>query len=337
MNNTAAPSPYPNTSKSTNHMRRLFVSLAAFAAVSVAHADTFVKADNTSALNTPAAWVNNAVPTNTDIVRWDNTVTAANTTNSLGGNLSAAGIVIADPGATVQINSGNTLTNGARGIDMTAATADLVLSNTVFIAPGALQQWNVPPGRSLTVAAIPTKPGHSSNNTGALQVGNTGGTVKFGAAAVPLILDEQNNPWATFGSNDWAALDASGNAIAASYVSASTAITAGANNDVQGSFANGTTSIDVSSLRFDSPTPYNVSVSTSGTARTLTARGILVTANSGGGSIGGTATTSFVRASRVSSGSSANTSFNIKQNNPTKNTNNTNQSDTTNNTPVHIV
>jgi len=153
MNNTAAPSSYPNTSKSTNHMRRLFVSLAAFAAVAVAHAGTFTKADNTSALNTPAAWVNNAVPTNTDIVRWDNTVTAANTTNTLGGNMSVAGITIVDPGATVQINAGNTLTNGARGIDMIAATADLVLSNTVFIAPGALQQWNVAPGRSLTASS----------------------------------------------------------------------------------------------------------------------------------------------------------------------------------------
>jgi len=210
-----------------------------------------------------------------------------------------------------------------------------VLNNTIFIAPGALQQWNVAPGRTLSVAAVPTKPGASANNTGVLQIGNTGGTVKFGTAASNLILDNQNNPWVTYGLNDWAALDGSGNVIPASYVPATTALTAGANNDVQGNLS--VTPVDVASLRFDSPTPYTIAIANSATARTMTGRGILVTANCGGGTIGGTANTSFVRPSRVSSGASANTSFNIIQNSPADFTISAIISDASSSTPTHVV
>src|SRR6185437_9455467 len=309
--------------------------LAVLATVPLARADIFTKSDNTLPLNDPGSWVNNAVPGTNDIMRWDHTVSAANTGATLGGDMSAAGISILDPGATVTIAAGNTLTNGAAGIDMMNATADLVLNNTIFIAPGALQQWNVAPGRTLTVAAIPTKPGRPNNNTGVLQIGNTGGTVKLGAAAVPLIIDNQNNPWVTYGLNDWAALDDSGNVIPATYAAAAGALTAGANNDIQSSF-NINATIDVSSLRFDSPTPCDVTVTTStSSSKTLTARGILITSNSGGGSIGGGANTSFVRPSRSSSGAGQNTAFNIIQNSLADFTISAILSDASSSTPVH--
>ena len=335
MNNTSGQSPSINTSKSfSKQTLRLLLFVAALAAGSLAHADIFVKTNNTLALNLAGSWTNNAIPGTNDIARWDNTVSAANTAATLGGNMAVEGISIVDPGATVTIAAGNTLTNGAAGIDMTAAIADLTLNNTMFIAPGALQQWNVAPGRTLTVAAVPTKPGQPNNNTGALQVGNTGGTVRFGVAASAIITDNQGNPWVTYGSNDWAALDGSGTVIPVSYASASTAFTAGANNDVQGSFNNGTTSIDISSLRFDSSTPYTVAISTSSTSRTLTGRGILVTANCGGGTLGGTATSSFLRPSRTTI---ANTSFNVIQNSPNDFTIAANISNGSSSAPTHLV
>src|SRR5256885_8558336 len=126
---------------------RLAAVLIVLTHASLTQAGVFVKTNNVLALNVAGSWTNNAVPGVGDVAQWDNTVTAANATNTLGANLSWAGLKILDPGATITINSGNTLTNGSSGIDMSAASADLVLSNTMFIAPGALQQWNVAPGR----------------------------------------------------------------------------------------------------------------------------------------------------------------------------------------------
>src|SRR4051812_42781126 len=119
---------------SLNAILRSAVMLAALGSASLVQASLFVKTNNVLALNVAGSWTNNAVPGAADIAQWDNTVTAANATNSLGANLSWAGVKILDPGATVTITSGNTLTNGASGIDMSAASADLVLSNTMFIA-----------------------------------------------------------------------------------------------------------------------------------------------------------------------------------------------------------
>src|SRR5262249_22490653 len=59
--------------------------------------------------------------------------------------------------------------------------------------------------------------------------------------------------------------------------------------------------IDVASLRFNDTTFHTIQISSSGTSRTLTAHGILVTPNCVGANIGGTTTSSSVRASRGSS------------------------------------
>lgn len=311
------------------------LAVAAVFAATSAHSAVFSKANNTQALNLAASWTNNAVPGVSDIAQWDNNVTALNTTNALGANLSWGGIKIVNPGSTVNIGAGNTVTNGASGIDMTGATADLVLSNTVFIAPGALQKWNVASGRTLNVSAVPTKPGQPSNNTGALQVGTTG-TVKMGTVASATIYDNQNNSWVTYGQNDWAALDGSGNVIAATYTaSTASALTAGVYNDIVTDVSGGTGSaVDVPGIRFNDSTFHTLNIANSGTSRTLTCRGILVTANCAGGLISGSATTSFIRPNRVTI---ANTGWNVIQNSPNDFTIGVNIANGSSSAPTHLV
>ena len=289
--------------------RPLFLHVGALlAGLSSVHAAELLKADNADALNLTTSWANGTVPGAADIAVWDATVAAANTT-LLGGNLTIGGIKLLNPGGPVVIDAGNVLTL-AGGIDLSAATQDLTINAGVTIGPDAAQVWTVPEGRTLTLAAQPNKP-HQPNgtNTGSVRFGTTG-TIQFSSGAtVPLILDAANNPWATFGLNDWAALDA-GRVVAATYTEAATALTAGAVNDITGDF-NINATIDVAALRFNDPTPRTVNISTSGTSRTLTARGVLVTANSGGGTIGGNAASSFMRPSRTSTAGAA---FHIVQN-----------------------
>lgn len=291
---------------------RLTVMLAVLAGAALSQAAVIVKTNNATALNVAGSWTNNAVPGASDIAQWDSVVSDANnTTNTLGATMTWGGIKIINPIAKLQINAGNSLTNGASGIDMTGATVDLALSNTVCIAPGALQQWNVTAGRTLSVLAIPNKTGQPANNTGVLQVGTTG-TVRFGSVAATTIADNQGNPWVTYGLSDWAALDSSGNVIAATYTAAPTAMTAGVFNDITGNIAGGAGSaIDIPGIRFNASTAYTVSLANSGTARTFTCRGILMTPNCVGATIGGTPTTSFIRPARSTI---ANTGWNFIQN-----------------------
>jgi autotransporter-associated beta strand protein len=112
---------------------------------------TVVKANNTTNLNLGTSWVGGVAPTSTKVAKWDNTVTTPNTT-VLGGDVTWAGIEIANPAGLVTINAGNTLTLGgaSTNIDLSAATADLTLN--CALALGFDSTWGVQSGRTLTVA-----------------------------------------------------------------------------------------------------------------------------------------------------------------------------------------
>jgi len=242
-------------------------------------AANIVKQNDADNLNLTTSWVGGIVPNTNDVAVFDNTLPSG-ATNLLGATLSWSGIKVLNPGGPVTIQVGNVLTNGPSGIDMSSATTDLSLSNTVNIAPNALQEWNVASGHFLKLGAAPTKFSfNNSQNSGQIQIDTGGGTVTFGAAAAGVIADASGNPYITYGNSDWAALDGSGNVIAASYAST---LTAAANWDVQGNTSVGT--VDVTSERYNAPT--NVTTQITGTA-THTARGILVTPASGGGIIQG--------------------------------------------------
>ena len=61
--------------------------------------------------------------------------------------------MITNPGGNVTIGGANTLTNGFMGIDMSAAMADLTLTNAnLTLLDYASQVWNVTNSRALTVS-----------------------------------------------------------------------------------------------------------------------------------------------------------------------------------------
>ena len=111
------------------------------------HAADVFRADNANTLDNPAAWAGGATPTSTDVAVWDSTV-VLNTNSTIGVDTNWAGIRIANPGGLITLAVGNTLTLGASGIDMSAATTNLVLNNTTSISTN--QTWNIAANRTIT-------------------------------------------------------------------------------------------------------------------------------------------------------------------------------------------
>ena len=146
-----------------------------------------VKANNANNLNDPASWFLGATPTSSDVAVWDSTVLAANTT-LLGADASWAGIRIASPVGLVTISAGNTLTLGALGIDMSAASQNLTLNNAVTL--GAAQSWNIQSGRTLTVGGavainnLLTKDGAGTLTLSVANSGAGGVTVNNGILSI---------------------------------------------------------------------------------------------------------------------------------------------------------
>ncbi len=106
------------------------------------------KADNSTNLNLGLSWVGETAPGSGDVAHWSAAVTSANAT-SLGADLSWLGIIITSPGGPVTINSGNTLTLGAAGIDLSAAQQNLNLNCALSLA--ASQPWPVASGWTLSI------------------------------------------------------------------------------------------------------------------------------------------------------------------------------------------
>jgi autotransporter-associated beta strand protein len=112
------------------------------------------KLANNNALNLGAAWNGNAVPGVSDIALWDSTGPFPNTVANqpiMGGDLSFQGIKVTNVGGGINTatstvgyqnaSSANTLTIGAGGIDMSAATQALHLEGKISIT--ANQTWTI--------------------------------------------------------------------------------------------------------------------------------------------------------------------------------------------------
>ena len=158
-------------------MAALWLLAAVLVLVPAAQATLFVKTNNATALNVAGSWTNNAVPGAADIAQWDATVSDVNnTTNTLGGSMSWSGIKVVDPIGSVVIvtnASGNVLTLGAGGIDMSAATQNLTIGAGVTLSDYAVQTWSVPTGRTLSLTGPFTRSG------GAALTCAAGGTVNM--------------------------------------------------------------------------------------------------------------------------------------------------------------
>lgn len=114
-------------------------------------ASTRVKANNASNLNLGTSWADGNVPGVGDWAKWDSTVTSANAA-LLGGDLSWMGIIVTSPGGAVAIGGTNALTIGCQGIDLSAATADLSITNaSLLLRSCANPVWKTASGRTLTI------------------------------------------------------------------------------------------------------------------------------------------------------------------------------------------
>ena len=144
----AAPLPRP---KMKSHKFAVInaraIGLALLVAARAEAADV-IKTNNTDALNLGTSWVGGNAPTSSDVAVWDSTVTGPNT-SALGGSVSWQGIRVASPGGAVVISPSATqwLTNGAAGINLSAATTNFTANSRIFI--GASQAWSVAAGRVL--------------------------------------------------------------------------------------------------------------------------------------------------------------------------------------------
>jgi autotransporter-associated beta strand protein len=107
-----------------------------------------VKSNNVVNLEATNSWVGNTTPGFYDQATWNSTVTSANTT-TLGSDLDWAGIKIQNPGGLVTINGTNTLGLDVAGVDMSAATQDLVVNCPLETT--AFGSWNIAASRSITV------------------------------------------------------------------------------------------------------------------------------------------------------------------------------------------
>ena len=122
--------------------------LAIFPLAAVGTAATIDKTNNTDGLNLGSSWVGATVPGSSDVARWSSVVAGANTV-SLGADTNWLGIKVTNPGGAVTVNSGNTLTLGGSGIDMSAATTNLTLNCGLTLLSN--QAWNLNSPAALTL------------------------------------------------------------------------------------------------------------------------------------------------------------------------------------------
>lgn len=117
---------------------------------------------------------------------------------------SIGGITVTSPAGAVTLNN-NTLTLGAGGINMSAATQNLTIGSAVTTATATAQEWSVASGRTLTIG------GALTGGTGTANLNTTaGGTIKVTSGTANNLIGR----FATLNQSDFAGLDASNNVVA---------------------------------------------------------------------------------------------------------------------------
>lgn len=188
--------------------RLLFTAPIFLSLLSHATAADVTKLDNLDNLNLGTSWALGTAPGTGDVAVWDASVTGASST-LLGSNLSWKGIKIQNPAGSVALAAGNTLTLGASGIDMSAATQDLTIASGLSLLANTSQSWQVASGRALNVSGA-----LAGGNGGAVHFVNSGGGIINISSGTP----SSRLSFATLNGLDVAALDASKNVVAATSV-----------------------------------------------------------------------------------------------------------------------
>ena len=138
-------------------MKTRFHSLPAIATISSAlvlatQAQVLTKANNATTLNLAGSWVENTAPGSSNILRFNSTWTPANI--AMGGSLNVSGIQVtnvATGNGRISGTSGQTLTLGSDGIDMSTASGNFRIDPAIILS--ANQTWSVASGRILNLAA----------------------------------------------------------------------------------------------------------------------------------------------------------------------------------------
>ena len=229
--------------------------------------------------------------------------TYTGTTSVNGGTLALDFANLAAP--TNLINSGSALSMGGGTLSILGksgvATSQTFTSLTM--AAGA-SKISITPGASSTAGLTITTLNTPANTVrGCLQFSATGTTTLSNKSSATSFQNAALNLYATYGTDDWAATNASGVVQAATYSAAPTAFTAGTINNVTGSFTNATT--DPLAIRFADPIGRTVTQNDT----SFFIGGILVANTSGTAAISGSGT---IRP--FGSSTQTNTDFNIIQN-----------------------
>ena len=191
------------------------ITSTALCMASTAMAADIFKADNTDDLNLTTSWTNGVVPGQSDVAVWDHNVTSANAT-LLATNTTWDGVRIADPSGAVTISATSTnlsagaaLTLRGSGIDLSAATADLTLSNGVATTLGYISPMVVGSGRTLHIAGPLTRASQSIVTFDT----TAGGTINIASGITNSVLT-----YSTLNGTDVGALDTSLNVVPAASV-----------------------------------------------------------------------------------------------------------------------
>ena len=141
--------------KSRSHtsgvVRICALPFAALFAVSVSAANISWSGATDAVWSTGGDWVGGVVPGAADVAVFDSNSTA-NLNTTLGVDRTILGLQITTPTGLVTIGGASKLTLGASGIDMSAASQNLVLD--ALLAMSANQSWNVGAGRTLMVNGV---------------------------------------------------------------------------------------------------------------------------------------------------------------------------------------
>jgi autotransporter-associated beta strand protein len=122
-------------------------------------ADIFKDPATGTDLSAGGSWTNGVAPTSADVAIFSTDDTSGvglthpnGVAYTLGADLNWLGLSITNWFTNIFFNSGNTLTLGAYGINMSGARVNLSMSNNVLL--DAAQSWDVASGRTLTLSGV---------------------------------------------------------------------------------------------------------------------------------------------------------------------------------------
>ncbi|HNQ74797.1 MAG TPA: autotransporter-associated beta strand repeat-containing protein [Verrucomicrobiota bacterium] len=172
-------------------------------AVSAGRAASIVKNNNLGNLDAGTSWVGGVAPTAGDVAVFDATYATTGPLN-VGTAVQWQGLQITSPGGAVLINNsveGNHVGIDAGGIDMSGATANLVLRR---YALNASQTWDIAAGRSFRIGSpdatlYPAANSVNNNRVGVFMNNAPGATITKNGAGV-VLLDLGNT---TLGEVNW--------------------------------------------------------------------------------------------------------------------------------------